>query len=129
MLSKKSLYPYEYINEWKRFDETALSKKEEFHNNVNMEDNTDVNYMHGKRVCKVFLVTNLGQYHDLCLISDTLLLADVFKNFRKMSSKIYQLDLVKLRSGLAWQAALKKVEVKLGLLTDIDMLLMVAKNY
>ena len=57
-------------------------------------------------------------------------MADIFKNFRKMSLKIFHLDLVKCLSahGLAWKAALKKTEVKLKLLTDIDMLLMVEKG-
>ena len=69
-----------------------------------MEDNTDVDYMYGKIVCKVLVIKNLGEYHDLYIKSDTLLLAGVFKNFRKMSSKIYHLDLVKLLSvsGLTW---------------------------
>ena len=58
--------------------------------------------------------------------SDTLLLADVFENFRNMSLEIYKLDPAKFLStpGLAWQAALKKTKVKFDLLTDIDMLLM-----
>ena len=86
--------------------------------------------MDGKRVCKDFEIKNVGEYHDLYLKSDTLLLADVFENFRKMCLKIYQLDPAKFFSapGLAWQAALKKTEVKLELLTDTDMLLMVEKG-
>ena len=66
----------------------------------------------------------------ICITSDTLILADVFKNFRRMGLKIYHLDPVKLISapGLAWQAALQKNEVTLELLTDIDMLLMVKKG-
>ena len=61
---------------------------------------------------------------------DTLILADVFENFRKTCLKIYQLDPAKFLSapGLAWQAALTNTEVKLELLTDIDMLLMVEKG-
>ena len=95
-----------------------------------MEDITDVDYMHAKRVCKDFKIKNLGEYHDFYLKSDTLLLADVFENIRKMCLKIYHLDPVKFlpAPGFAWQAALKKTEVKLELLTDIDMLLMVNKG-
>ena len=62
--------------------------------------------------------------------SDTLLLADVFENFRDMCLKIYELDPAKFLSapGLAWQAAFKKTKVKLDLSTDIDMLLMVERG-
>ena len=95
-----------------------------------MEDITEADYIHAKRVCKHFEIKNLGEYHDLYLKSDTLLLADVFENFRKICLKIYHLDPVKFLSapGLALEAALKKIEVKLKLLTDIDMLLMVEKE-
>ena len=82
-----------------------------------MEDITDADYMHAKRVCKDFEIKKLGEYHDMYLKSDTLLMADVFENFRKMCLKIYHLDTVKFLSapGLAWQAVLKKTEVKLEL--------------
>ena len=64
------------------------------------------------------------------LKSHTLLLADVFENFRKICFKIYHLDPGKFLSifGLAWQVAFKKTEVKLELSTDIDMLLIVEKG-
>ena len=64
--------------------------------------------MHAKRVCKDFEIKNLGEYHDLYLKSDTLLLADVFENFRKMYLKIYHLDPAKSFSspGLAWASQL-----------------------
>ena len=68
---------------------------------------------------------NLGDYHDLYVQSDTLLLADVFENFRNMYIKVYELDSA---PGLAWQACLKKTEVELKLITDPDMLLMVEKG-
>ena len=93
---------------------TSLPEKEEFYSNLNVEDNTDADYIHAKRVCKDFEIKNLGEYHDLYLKSDTLLLADVFENFRKMCLKLYHLHPGKFLSapGLAWQAALKKTEVK-----------------
>ena len=84
-----------------------------------MKDITDLDYAHAKRVCKDFEVKRLGEYHDLYGQSDTLLLADVFENFRSMCLEIFELDLAKFLSdpGLAWQAVLKKNKVKLDLLT------------
>ena len=86
--------------------------------------------MHVKRVCKGFEIKSLGEYHDLNIKSDVLLLADVFENFKKLCFKNYELDLLKFISvpGLAWEAALKRSNIKLELLSDIDMLLMVEKE-
>ena len=92
LLLRKGVYSYEYMDDWEKFNETALPEKEEFYSNLNLEYITDADYMHGKRVCKDFGIKNLGEYHDLYLKSDTLLLADVFENFGKMCLKIYQLD-------------------------------------
>ena len=119
-----------HSNDWEKFNEITLSEKEEVYSNLNMEEITDADYMHGKRVCKDFQIKHLGEYHDLYLKSDALILADVFENFRKMYLKIYQLDPAKFlpNPGLAWQSASKKTEVKLELLTDVDMLLMVEKG-
>ena len=122
LLLRKGVYPYEYMDEWEKFNGTTLLEKEEFYSKLNMEDITDADYMYAKRVYKDFEIKNLGDYHDLYLKSDTLLLVDVFENFGKMYLKIYELDPLKFLSTprLAWQAALKKTEVKLELLTDID---------
>ena len=76
--SKKGVYPYEYIDDCEKFDETSLPEKEDFYNHLSMEDITDADYAHAKRVCKDFEIENLGEYHDLYVQSDTLLLADVF---------------------------------------------------
>ena len=83
MLSRKGVYPYEYIGEWKKFNET-LPKTEDFYSNLDMEDITDSECSHTRRVCKDFKIKNLGEYHDLYLKSDTLLLANVFENFGKI---------------------------------------------
>ena len=82
-----------------------------------------------KEVCKDLEIKNLGEYHDFHLKNDTLLLIGAFENSREICLKIYHLDPGKTFSapGLAWQAALKKTEVKLEFLTDIDLLLMVEK--
>ena len=117
------------MDDWEKFNETTLPEKEDFHSNLNLEDVTDADYMHTKRVCKDFDIEIFGEYHDLYLKSDTLPLSDVFENFRKMYLIIYHLDPVKPFSaaGLAWKKAFKKTEVKLELLTDID-ILMVKKD-
>ena len=108
------------MNEWENFNEATLPEKEELYSNLNIGDITDADYMHTKGVCKDFEIKRSGEYHDLYLKSDTLLLADVFENLNptKFLSAL----------GLTWQAALKKTEVKLELLTDIDTLLMVEKG-
>ena len=95
-----------------------------------MENIGDIDYRHGKNVFKRFKLKNLGEYHDLYVQSDTLLLADVFENFRNMCIEVYELDPAHFLSlpGLAWQACLKKTNIKLELLTDYDMLLIVQEG-
>ena len=95
-----------------------------------MEDIEDIDYRHGNNVFNNFKLNNLGDYHDLYVQSDTLLLADVFKNVRDMCINVYELDPAHflLLPGLAWQACLKKTNIELELLTDYDMLLMVEKG-
>ena len=104
------------MDDWEKFNETSLLEKEDFYSHLNMEDITDADYVHAKKVCKDFEIKNLGEY-DLYVQSDTLLLADVLENFRNMCLKIYELDPAKFLSapGLAWQAALKNAKVKLDL--------------
>ena len=130
MLLRKGVYPYEYMDSWEKFDETALPPKKDFYSNLNLENISDEDYVHAQKVWDVFKIKNLGEYHDLYVQSDTLLLADVYENFRNMCLEKYQLDSVYFVSapGLAWQACLKKTRVKLELLADIDMLLMVEKG-
>ena len=130
LLLRKVVYPYEYMNSWVRFDETSLPDKEPFYSSLNMEDITDVDHRHAKRVFKSLNNKNLGDFHDLYTQSNTLLLADAFENFRNMSIKVFELDPAHFLSapGLAWLACLKKTGVELELLTDVDMLLMVEKG-
>ena len=98
------------MDDLEKFNETPLPEQKEFYRNLNMEDITDADYIHVIKVCKDFEIKNLGEYHDLYLKSDTELLADVFKNFRKVCLKIYHLDRVQFLSapGLAWQALEKR---------------------
>ena len=123
LLLKKGVYPYEYMDNWERFDETSLPNKESFYSYLNMENIEDIDYRHGSNVFKRFKLKNLGEYHDLYVKSDTLLLADVFENFRNTCLEVYELDRAHFVSlpGLAWQVCLKKTNIKLELLTDYDM--------
>ena len=127
MLLRKGFYPYEDIDNWEKIDETTIPSKEAFYSNLNLEGISDADYEHAQKVWKVFEIKNHGEYHDLYAQGDTLLLADVFENFRNMCLEIYELDAVYFVSaqGLAWQACLKETTVKLELLTDYDVLLMV----
>ena len=129
-LLRKGVYPYEYVDNWERFSEISLPSKEDFCSNLNMEDINDIDYRHANNVFKRFELENLGQYHDLYVQSDTLLLADVFENVRDMCVKEYELDPAHFLSlpGLAFQACLKKTNIELELLTDCDMLLMVEEG-
>ena len=127
---RKGVYPYEYVDNWERFNETSLPSKKDFYSNLNLENIDDIDYRHGNNVFKGFRLENLGDYHDLYVQSDTLLLANVFENFRDMCIKEYELDPAHFLSltGLAWQACLKKTNIELELLTDCDMLLMVEEG-
>ena len=130
LLLRKGVYPYEYADTWERFSEISLPSKEDFYSNFSMEDISDIDYRHANNVFKVFKLENLGDYHDLYVQSDTLLLADVFNNFRDMCLKEYELDSAHFLSlpGLAWQVCLRKTNIELELLTDYDMLLMVGEG-
>ena len=131
LLLRKDVYPYEYMDNWERFNEMVLPDKEEaFYSNLNIEDITDIDYRHANSVFKEFKMKNLGDYHDLYVKSDTVLLADVFGNFRNMCIKVHELDPAHFLTapGLEWQTCLKKTEVELELIIDPDILLMVEEG-
>ena len=92
LLLRKGICPYEYMDSWERFDETLLSDEKHFYSKLTIENITDRDHKHAKRVFKSFNNKNLGDYHDLYVQSNTLLLADIFENFRKQYIEIYELD-------------------------------------
>ena len=130
LLLRKGVYPYEYMDAWEKFNEILLPSKEDFYSNLNMTGINDIDYRPANNVFKVFKLENLGNYHNLYVQSDTLLLAYVFNNFRNMCLEEYELDPAHFLSlpGLASQACLKKTNIALELFTDYDMLLMVEKG-
>ena len=100
-LLRKGVYPYEYINSWKRFNETSLPNKEDFYSYLNMADITDIDYKHAKKVIRELERNTLGNYHNLYVQSDTLSLADIFENHRNKYIEKYELLLI---SFITWQA-------------------------
>ena len=89
---RKDVYPYEYMDGWERFNETSLLHKEAFNSKLNLKDCTDKDYAQYKEVVKKFELKNIGDYHDLYFQSNTLLLVDVFENFRDKCIEICGLD-------------------------------------
>ena len=98
------------MDSWERFNESTLPNKKAFYSELNLEDITDKDYAHAQKVFEEFKLKNLGNYYDLYVQSDTLLLADVFENFRNICIEIYELDPAHFLSapGLACQGCLKK---------------------
>ena len=129
-LLKKGVYPYECMDSWEKFDETSLPPKEDFYRELNLEGISDKDYAHALNVWDVFEIRNRGDYHDLYVQIDTFLLADVFEKFRDKCIEIYGLDPSYFYSapGLAWQACLKKTDVKSKLLTDYQILLVIEEG-
>ena len=92
LLLRKGVYPYEYMDSWKRFKEESLPDKESFYSELNKEHITDEDYAHAHKIWDTLKIKNLGENHDLYVKSDTALLADVFENFRNKCIEKYELD-------------------------------------
>ena len=126
LLTRKGVFPYEYVNSWDRFNETQLPPIDAFYSNLNMSSIHEEDYQHAQQVWEEFGIHNLGDYHDLYLRTDVVLLANVFEAFRDTCLRHYKLDPVHFYTspGLAWKACLKCTGIKSELLMDPGMLLM-----
>ena len=114
LMTRKGIYPYSFGDSYDKFDTDPLTlTKYDFKSDLTGEDITDDDYEFYKAVCKKFDIKTLGEYHDLYLKSASLLLADVFENFRETCFQYYKLDPAHYYSapGLAWNACLKITEV------------------
>ena len=130
LLSKKGIYCYDYMNSMERFDETSSPSKEHFFNRLYDKHVSEEQYTYSRRVWETLKYNTMKDYHNHYLVTDIILLADVFENFRKMSLETYDLDPIHYYSlpGLSWDAMLKSTGVELELITDPDMHLMVEKS-
>ena len=130
LMRRKGVYPYDYMDSFDRFGKTKLPKQEDFYSILNDEDVTEDDYRHAQGVWSAFILRTMGEYHDLYLKSDVLLLADVFENFRRTCLLYYGLDPCYCFSspGLSWDAMLKMTDVRLKLMTDVDMFQFIEKG-
>ena len=129
LMAQKGVYPYDYMDSFDKFDE-KLPTKEDFYSILNNQHISDDEYKHAQNVWSTFSLKNMGEYHNLYLKSDILLLADVFENFRKTCLEYYKLDTCHYFTspGLSWDAMLKMTNIKLELMTDVDMFQFIEKG-
>src|SRR5688572_6526149 len=130
ILLRKGVYPYDYVDGVERLNETELPPKHNFYSKLIDSGISDEDYEHAKTVWTEFHCKTFGEYHDLYNVSDVLLLADVFENFRDVCMSNYGLDPAWYFTspGLAWDAALKITKVQLELMSDYNMLLMIKRG-
>lgn len=126
MLLRMNVYPYDYMDDESRFQETCLPSKENFYSEIKKSHISDEDYHHACNVFQRLNISNLGEYSDLYLKTDVLLLTDIFENFRNIAIRDYQLDPCHFYSapGLSWAAMLLMTKVNLELITDMDDLLL-----
>lgn len=130
LLERKGVFCYDYVDSWEKLDEMSLPSKDLFHSTLTDKDISDEDYDFAKEIWNEFNIKTLGEYSDLYMKTDILLLADIFENFRKTCKEIYKLDPSNYYTapGLSFDAMLRFTNVKLELLKDIDMLLFVERG-
>ena len=130
LMTRKGIYPYDFMDSFEKFNKTEIPTKEEFYSILNNEHITDDDYKHAQKVWNTFQLQTMGEYHNLYLKSDIVLLADVFENFRKTCLQYYKLDPCHYFTspGLSWDAMLKMTNIQLELMTNIDMFQFIEKG-
>ena len=130
LLRRKGVYPYDYMDSFSRFRETSLPRREDFYSILNDSHISEEDYMHAQDVWRTFGIKNLGEYHNLYLQTDVLLLTDVFENFRRTCLQYYSLDPCHYYSapGLSWDALLRMTNENLELITDLEQQLFIEKG-
>ena len=130
LLKQKGFYPYEYMDSIEKLKDPKPPPQKAFYSKLTGKGINNYNYNHVLNVWKTFKMKTLKEYHEVYNITDVLLLADVFENFRDICLKNYGLDPVYYYTapGLAWDAMLKMTKINLELLSDVDKLLMIEKG-
>jgi len=130
LLTRKGIFPYEYIDCVEKLEDTCLPPRESFYSSLTGDTVSEVNYAHAVKVWQRFSIRTLGEYSDLYLKTDVLLLADIFENFRDSCVASYGLDPAYYYTlpGFTWDAMLKHTDINFELLTDIDMVMFVERG-
>ncbi|XP_074653582.1 uncharacterized protein LOC141907740 [Tubulanus polymorphus] len=130
LLLRKGVYPYDYMTGSEKFNETSLPPKEAFTNTLTNTEISVDDYKHAQNIWSQFNMANMGEYHDLYLRTDVLLLSDIFEEFRKFAHKSYGLDPCHYYTlpGYSWDACLKLTKVELQLFTEVDMYLFIEQG-
>ncbi len=130
LLMKKSFFPYEYIDDFSKYDEPTLPKRKCFYSSLSLNTISKEDYKFAKKIWEIFEFENLGEYSDFYNLLDTSLLADAFQKFRRVMKNTHSLEPCHFFSipGLTFYAALKYTNVKLELIQDVDIYQMLEKG-
>ena len=130
LLKQKGFFPYDYMDNIEKLKDPTPPPQKAFYSKLTGKEINNYNYNHVLNVWKTWNMKTFKEYLELYNISDVLLLADVFENFRDICLKNYGLDPVYYYTapGLAWDAMLKMTKINLELLSDVDKLLMIEKG-
>ncbi|XP_060525076.1 uncharacterized protein LOC132701296 [Cylas formicarius] len=129
LLSQKGIFCYDYIDHIDKLNETTLPPIEEFYNKLSESNISEEKYSHAQSVWQSFEIKNLGEYSDLYLKTDVILLADIFENFRKTCMATHVLDPAWYFSmpGYTWDCMLRFTKCRLELLRDIDQIMFIER--
>ncbi|XP_036138928.1 uncharacterized protein LOC118644448 [Monomorium pharaonis] len=130
LLTRKGVFPYEYVDCVEKLEETCLPPREAFYSSMTGDTVSENDYAHAVNVWQRFSVRTLGEYSDMYLKTDVLLLADIFENFRGKCIESYGLDPAHYYTlpGYTWDAMLKYTKITFELLTDIDMVMFIERG-
>ncbi|XP_023311415.1 uncharacterized protein LOC111692008 [Anoplophora glabripennis] len=130
LLTKKGEYPYDFMDSFAKFNIQSLPEQPHFYNRLEDKNISSKQFAHAQKVWNTFKIQNLGEYTDLYMKTDILLLADVFEQFRSSCHKTYGLDPANYYTlpGYTWDSMLFKTRQTLELLTDIDMLMFIERG-
>ncbi|XP_077260494.1 uncharacterized protein LOC143896465 [Temnothorax americanus] len=130
LLTRKGVFPYEYIDCVEKLEDACLPSRDSFYSSLTGDTVSESDYAHAVNVWQRFSIRTLGDYSDLYLKIDVLLLADIFENFRDSCVASYGLDPAYYYTlpGFTWDAMLKHTGINFELLTDIDMVMFIERG-